>query len=531
MVREGRKVTGTPDRFARHEGNRRDDTKVALLIFVVVFLAAALLEVGFSGADDYRYLLAAERWADEGPHAGANHWANRIPYVLSMVGAFAIFGTTDLALNVLHGVMVFTLAFTAWKLALLSFVKREAALFSLLAVLGAPVLMRMTTYFYPEVMEIVLLAITTLMVFQRQRWEGRRRVLLLLAAGIAGGLAMVVRQTAIAVPVSLAAVMFFMTPGDSVAQRIKDIAVLAAGFILPLLGELLFYVLVAGDPFYRFGVDTAHVKIASRLKNKDMIDTDQVLFNWELARNWKREDAWFDAPWFLQPWARLFVGPGMIFIPVIGIVGAVLAFRAGGAPRRLAVLTALIMVLQYALNTFVLVLPPNLRYFGLGLVLLSMLAGYAVYRLLPFKLALLAFVALIAAPTILILLAQPRYLQRTDDLAVLIRQSDEPVWLPAKAIEYTALLVRNDPVVRSRVRVGPAPVGSLIANFGGARAVSLTQPCPDGTDGTALAKTLPPYAPFRPLLASVGMVAPIPGHVGRVLNGEVNRVSLYRRVC
>src|SRR4051812_23923456 len=73
-----------------------------LLLLGLVALAGlasvALFPVGFMGWDDLAYLDAAERWLDEGAHPGADHWANRLPYVLAIAVARRLINAPEAAL-------------------------------------------------------------------------------------------------------------------------------------------------------------------------------------------------------------------------------------------------------------------------------------------------------------------------------------------------------------------------------------------------------------------------------------------------
>lgn len=507
-----------------------DDLPAIALILIAVACAAAFLEVGFTGADDYRYLIAAERWMNEGVHTGADHWANRLPYVFALVAAYSTLGTNELALYVLHGTLTAILAFIAWKIAWWAFKDRKSAWFGLLMFLSTPLLLRQTTYSRPEVMEIGALALTSLLVLGRHRWNGTERAIVLIAAGIIGGVAVLVRQTAVAVPVSLATIMLFMTTGESIAIRVRDILLLAAGFILPLIAETAFYVVMTGDPFHRFAVDTSHVKIADRLLDKDELDTNRVLFNWEIARNWDR-NALIGGPWWLTPFMRLFIGAGMLLVAVTGVVGGVISWRAGHAARTLAVFAAVLIFVQYILNTLVLVLPPNTRYFGLGLVLLALFAGYAVSRLPHPAAALAAIIIFFTLPAILVLTVDIRFSRMSQDMTKLIRSANDPVWLPQQTVKYMALRLRSDPSLRARIRIGEAPTGALIAQMGYSRASQLAKPCADGSAEVELVATDSPYAPFAPLLKNLSLESLLPAGLRRIFTGELNRASLFRRVC
>ena len=507
-----------------------DDMFVLLLIVGLIALVALWLPVGFTGTDDYRYLVAAERWLGEGIHTGANHWANRLPYVLSLVASFSAFGVSMFAFTLVNASFFAVGTYAAWKIGCDAYGAGNAPLIGVLIILLTPLLMRQPTYFYPEVSEVALLTVTAWIVLVRDRWPFQRRLIMLLLAGIIGGLAMLVRQTAVAVPVALAALIFFFTPHERIRDRIRDIAVLAAGFCVPILLELLFYVAMTGDPLHRFKIDSAHVKIANRLRDKASIDTDSVLFNWELASHWERESA-IPSHWTITPFVRLFVSAGMLLVPWIGIVGGWLAWKRGGAARRLALLTMLVIGLQYLLNTFVIVLPPNTRYFGIGLVLLALLAGYALAWLPISALRIGALVVLVAAPAFLALAFQPRFAVMNDNLAMLAETADETVYLPGAMLKYSAVQRRADSEFANRVKLGKPPVGAAFAVMGYVAPEMGSERCSDGRPGAISLKTATPNPLMWRAVTTIGLAEIVPKAIARILRKDSMKVSLYRRIC
>lgn len=503
---------------------------VLVLIVAVIMVTALLLPTGFTGTDDYRYLIAAERWLNEGVHTGANHWANRLPYVLSLVASFAVFGETMLALTIVNAAFFAICCYATWHIGCHAFADSRAALFGVLIILSTPLLIRQPTYFYPEVAEMAFLAITALIVIVRRRWITKQRIVMLLLAGFVGGLAMLVRQTAVAVPVALAAVIFFQSPDEVLKNRICDTAVLALGFFIPIVLEILFYVVMTGDPLHRFKIDSSHVKIANRLKDKASLDTDSVLFNWKLASNWERQSA-IPSHWTITPFVRLLLSPGMLLIPWIGIVGGVLAWRTKGHARTLAILTLLIIVLQYLLNTFVIVLPPNTRYFGIGLVLLALLAGYALAQIHRAMIAWTALFVLIIFPALLVLAFQPSFAVMNENLSSSTKTFDEPVYLPGKMLEYTAIARRSDPNFRGRVALGAPPILGLMAVMSAVGPENGSRPCNDKTPAFELVRTVKPNSPVYSYLEAVGFADHLPDKVRTLLEKDFMTVRYYRRLC
>jgi hypothetical protein len=163
-----------PQRAARWRGL----PAAALAVVVAAGLSVYVFPLGFQGWDDFEYLRAAERWLAEGAHAGANHWANRLPYVLAFAGAFKLFGVSEAALIALHTVLFAAVALVAWGLARTAFghdrCGERAALLSLGAVLATPLFFRLPTTFYPEGLELALAGLCVLLTLWRNEEERQR---------------------------------------------------------------------------------------------------------------------------------------------------------------------------------------------------------------------------------------------------------------------------------------------------------------------------------------------------------------------
>jgi hypothetical protein len=101
---------------------------------------------------------------------------------------------------------------------------------------------------------------------------------------VLGGLAVLVRQTAIALPLALGALMLIDATRQPLAARIRAVAWLASGFVLVQAAEIAFHLLLTGDPLHRLHVDARHVEIPSTHMAGGAYHGDgRVLFNWQLA--------------------------------------------------------------------------------------------------------------------------------------------------------------------------------------------------------------------------------------------------------
>lgn len=511
----------------------------ALLLFGIAAAASIILfPVGFQGWDDLEYLVAAERWLREGAHAGANHWANRVPYVLSFAAAFRLLGTSEAALVALHTLLFAAVALTAWGLARIAFAAadhgRRAPLCALAVTLGTPLLFRFPTTFYPEALEIALAGLCLLLVLSRPL--GKRRAARLVLAGLLGGMAVLVRQTAIALPLALGPLMLAEL-GAPLRTRIRDVAWLALGFVLAQAAETAFHLLLTGDPLYRFHTDARHVEIPStHMADGVYQGGGGILFNWQLASRWQ-VPSMFSVHWSLTPLLRLMTSPGLLLTPWLALAGGVLAWRAGGAARRFALLAGLVLGLHYLLNTFVLVIAPNTRYFGLALLLLCPLAGYTLAAL-PWRVAVAAIFVLFVVPTLAVGMLQPRPGSAVEGLERLLPLAGaEIVHLPPGIANAATLRLRNDPVLAARTALVPVPPGGLTVGgrFGWPEGWSEGEGpeirCPDGGAGLERLATATPASPVWATIEAAGLALLVPTRLVPTLRLDGEALHLLRRRC
>ena len=456
-----------------------------------------LFPVGFMGWDDLSYLEASERWLDEGPHAGADHWANRLPYVLAISAARRMINAPETALLALHSILFCIVVLTAWALGRIAFRSdpggAKTALFSLLMALATPMLFQIPTTYYPEAMEIALAGLCVLLVLSRD--HGGVTAARLLLAGVLGGLAVMVRQTAIALPLGLG-LLLLTEPGCPLRDRIQTVAWLAAGVILVQVAEVGFYVLLTGDPLYRFHVDAQHVQIPSaHLVGGVHRSSDGVLFNWGIAAKWQINSV-LHVHWTLTPLIQLLTSPGLLLLPWLALAGGWRAWRAGAAGRRFVLLAGLVLLLQYLINTFIFVIAPNTRYFGVALLLLCPLAGYALASMPSwFAGGLMALLLLAVQPAVILLRPSQVKIVPAMERLVALAPAGQVVHLPPFASRMAALRLRADPALAARVNTDLVPLGGLAigGRFGWPEPEGETR-CVDlsATDWERLATVSPP---------------------------------------
>ncbi len=514
----------------------RSDLRAWVLPLLMVAVATGcsifLFPVGFQGYDDLEYLQAAERWLQDGVHAGANHWANRLPYVLAFAAAFKLFGVGAAALVALHALLFAIVAMTVWGLARVAFgrdVRNErAARCSLAVALATPLLFRLPTTFYPEALEVALAGLCVMLVFsQDSKWKEPGRLVL---AGILGGLAILVRQTAIALPLVLGPLMLAEAKLP-LQTRIHHVAWLAFGFALVQAAELAFYLSITGDPLYRFHTDARHVEIPSVHMSDGAYHGNRILFNWDLASRWQVPSV-IELHWSVMPLVRLLTSPGLLLTPWLAIAGGLLAWRAGGAARRFVLLAGLVLLLHYLLNTFVLVIAPNTRYFGVALLLLCPLAGYALAALSK-SATMVGFAVLYVVPLLAVAILQPRPASIVDGLENLIPTvPNEVIHLPPDILALAALRLRADSVLAARISPRPALPSELAVGSqhhwpeGGQDAR-----CLDGSITWERIATSEPPSPIWAVIRTVGLSGLIPSRLTPLLMRKADTLYLLRRRC
>ena len=514
---------------AKQSIGSRDSILIIALAAAAAVISGAVLPLGFQGRDDFHYLLAAEQWLSNGVSVGQDHWSNRLPYVLSIAAFRAVTGNWERALYLLHSTCFIVTAALMWLIARRTFSDRLVAWWGLAVFVATPLLFRYVSTFYPEPFEVMLSAITAWMVLSRT--EVRSRVAWLLAAGVVGGLVLSVRQTALALPAVFAAIIL-LQGGEPFRVRMRDVLCLAAGYSVPVLAELVYYWIVTGNPLYRLTVDTRHVELVSadRLEGGVPPASTNVLFNWDLASRW-RIPSTVESHWTISPIVRLFTSPGMLLTPWAAVVGGVFAWRLGSRAKQLVLLVLLTIGLQYLLNTFVLALPPNTRYFGLSLALLAVLAGVAFAKIPRQEIRIAAYILLFALPCLGIAILQPRPSVTVSLLGSVAREAPMPLHLSRQVAEMAALRLRDDSRFAQAVSTAPPRLGDTVAALAYERPGYFTERCLNGRPAFVDAMTVLPHSALWDAVEITGVSSRVPRKAEALLRREDVALYLLRRQC
>ncbi|TLU73034.1 ArnT family glycosyltransferase [Lichenicoccus roseus] len=542
-------------------GSRGTFSAAAILLCIAAVAASLALPAGFAGWDDLHYLEAAQRWLTEGVHVPANHWATRLPYVLTLAASLRLFGVSDFALTVPNTILFGIMLLLLWRIAAMLPRKRTAFCSGLVAA-ATPLFFRMPTTYYPEVMEVVLAAGATVLTLSAlapdpgrdpamagapARRPGSSRTIWLLAAGLCGGVGILVRQTALSVPVALS-VLILLT--DRAAAGRLDwrrsglgVLLLATGYAVPVVLECLFYMVMTGHPLERFAIDSRHVLIWSAHMRGNTFTGGSPLFNWKLAARW-------DVPslirvhWTINPLLRVFVAPIMLLTPWFCVAGGVLAARMGGFARIYAIFAAVGFMAQYVLNTFVLVIAPDTRYFSVGVALAIPLAGLLLASL-PRARSVAVAALLLVAPCLLVVPLEPlpahmmpglqRFLS-FHDTAPGRPPDDGAVYVSPYVMDAATILFANQPDLARRAErfTSPdqIPVGALaVVDAFDWEGTDLRQRCPGQGPKWQTVDTATRPSIYWRVLQGAGLARHVPGAVARPLEREKDRLTLVRRAC
>jgi len=496
------------------------------ILCATALLVSLALPWGFAGWDDLHYLQAAQRWLAIGVHVPADHWATRLPYVLTIALSLRLFGLSVLALSVPNSVCFLLILVLLWRIGDRIFGER-AAFWTAFAAASTPLLLRMPSTFYPEVMEVALGAGATALVLAALRTARAPAGWLLFAAGLAGGLSILVRQTSIALAPALALLVMLEAAGER-RRAVRQVCVLACGFAIPVLFEMLFYLVLTGHPLDRLRIDSTHVLVPS-VHLRGGTFHGFPLFNWQLAARWD-VPSMIDVHWTVNPLLRLFTSPGLLLTPVLCVAGGVLAMRAGrGLPRNYTLFALSAVLLQYVVNTFVLVIAPDTRYMLQSLALCLPLAGLLLARLTVRTRLLTAGLAM-ALPCIAALAVEPSPAHLLPALEKLAGRG-VPIHVSINMREAAYIATGNsaslDKALVLFTSSDTVPVGSLavIDPYG---AASLSDRCASGPlRWQPVERTAPLVGQWNvaPLLAG------LPAGIARRLEARAHRLVLVRRVC
>jgi 4-amino-4-deoxy-L-arabinose transferase-like glycosyltransferase len=485
---------------------------------------------GFQGWDDLHYVQTAQNWLHNGPSLPIDHWSGRLPYILLLTIGMMLFGANSAALVVPNSLLFLIVIGTSWWIARLKFSPRSAMFAALLAA-GTPLFFRFPKTFYPEALETALFGLEIALVIIAVRIPSAGRcIAVLLMAGLLGGIALVLRATSAVVPVALA-LFILLEVGRRPRVAFVFICSLAAGYIIPLLAEALYYYLMTGQPFYRYAIDANDGVVNAEMVGENIITRD-ALFNFRLARLWGIwAPAVFKVHWTVNHLVNIFTTPSLLLTPYFGIAGVIFGLRTDRS-RNFALFALFIFGLQYALYTFVFVLSPTPRYYSISVLLFCVFGGLFFSELssLILRIGLLVLQLAVAGMVGLTQIGPQAVVKalETDSQYV------APIYVSSKTADAAYLDLARDQELAEAVRVGFPPIGGLaLIGWDGWPRDSLKRPCEDGTPQWNVIETSAnPSVPWLVINAIYPKAAlALPDRIASYLRRDVENAALAQRRC
>ena len=252
--------------------SRRSAFAIALLIAAaIVAILGSLRWVGYQGTDDGQYVDAALAWYHRVPQIDRSTWTwgLRYPVIFAIDTAFWLFGVNVFAVGAAMLAYLFALvAVSIWMLQRwFGFV--ESVIFAIIFC-GMPGVIVLATIANDDITELFYVAASVACFCAA--FDSTYRRYLLVAAGIAAGLAFAVRETTAGLIIAYG-LLFLFRPGI----RRSDYFLIGAGFVIVILAEMAYFTIETGNPLWRFMLDFSrepNLNRAVALAPKHFIDRE-----------------------------------------------------------------------------------------------------------------------------------------------------------------------------------------------------------------------------------------------------------------
>lgn len=241
---------------------------VAIVTFAVVAWFTTF--VGYAASDDSAYLEAARAWLSHFPAVGSNWWSLRLPIVIPIAISIRLFGESEYVValpTLLYQIGIASLSvLLARRIA-----GKAAALTAASLILTLPLFAIASSLANADLPEVFYTGLSLWLFLGAPERDGSTAFLL--GAGMAAGLAIVTRETALPL-ILVYGVLFLLGFG---IQR-KRYWIMAVGFWIVVGGEMLYYWLAAGNPLYRYEIDLIGATGNDRpVAPSDALDTSGAL--------------------------------------------------------------------------------------------------------------------------------------------------------------------------------------------------------------------------------------------------------------
>jgi len=214
------------------------------LIVLWSMMLFAFVSVGHIASDDQLYIGAARDWLEITGYAPDNHWAVRHTVTLPIAISFALFGDGEWQSVLPSTLYALALASTVY-LILNRYLGAWPAILGSVALVTTGLYSELGTIANADVTETLLLLLGLFLFYEGARHDGDVRRLS--GAGLLLGLAFLTRETAAAVPVTLAALFVL----GAYTERWRYFIV-GGAFLVPVLVEAAYYTVIGEGPLHRF---------------------------------------------------------------------------------------------------------------------------------------------------------------------------------------------------------------------------------------------------------------------------------------
>jgi 4-amino-4-deoxy-L-arabinose transferase-like glycosyltransferase len=221
-------------------------------VFILLAVGIAMLAVswvGYVGSDDHSYARGALGWLNSFPYVGDDHWTLRHTVVLPVAASLAVFGFREISLG-LPSALLFLVFLGVNYFYLQRFFGGQFALLTSVVMATVPLFAVQATFPQTTIVETFFVCLSFWLFYSACR---QYQPALLIAAGVAAAFGFLTRETTIGLPIFYA-ILFLM--GFGMPRRYYWF--MAAGFVLIVGIEIVYFSALVGDPWYRYRIDLFH---------------------------------------------------------------------------------------------------------------------------------------------------------------------------------------------------------------------------------------------------------------------------------
>jgi 4-amino-4-deoxy-L-arabinose transferase-like glycosyltransferase len=231
-----------------------------LLVVLVAAASAAAGWTGFIASDDELYYGGALRWAQGEAFAGDSHWTTRFPLILTLAAIIKLVGAGVMALH-LTAILWFGIFVTTGILLARRVAGERGGWIAGLLLASMPLNALGASIVNCDLPEATFLMLGAWLLIGK---VDRPRLSRCLLAGVAFGLAMLCRETAVLALAGFGVLFLFGRP-------LPRWAIFAAGCgaAAVLLGEAAFQWAMTGDPLHRYTLAFNHDSTLDRAANEE----------------------------------------------------------------------------------------------------------------------------------------------------------------------------------------------------------------------------------------------------------------------